>query len=264
MKVKIPIQLNKRQRFVAAVFILSLALFISEFFFGTRVIIAGFILAILTDVMLYLILKEDVKGTFFYPILILPFLYTLSFALFYPLLPARLLSKILITGVYAFGLYSLLLTQNIFAVSSIRTINLLRSARIVSFVISIFTLFFLIHIIFSLHFPVFVTPFPIFLIMFLMNYQSLWVYTLDQSRIREVFFYAVLVSFALAELSVGLSVWPVNASLYAIFLTSIFYSYSGLAHAWVERRLFKGVLWEFAWVGALSILILVIFSDWGF
>lgn len=263
MKSILKIRLNKRQKFVSSVFLLSLALFITEFFFGTKLIITGFLLAIATDVLLYLILREDTKGTFFYPIFILPFLYTLSFTLFYSLLPARLLSKIAITTLYAFGLYSLFLTQNIFAVSSIRTINLLRSARIVSFVISIFTLFFLIHIIFSLRLPVFLAPLPIFVTMLLMNFQSFWMYTLDRDRVKEILFYSFLVSFALSELSVGLSVWPVNASLYAIFLTSIFYAYSGLSHAWIERRLFKGVLWEFVWVGTLAILILLIFSDWG-
>ena len=86
--------------------------------------------------MLIFILRKDIKGNFVIPTLILPFFFTLAFPFFYALVPERLLSRLLITLIYAFGLYSLFLTQNIFAVSGIRTINLLRSARIVAFVLT--------------------------------------------------------------------------------------------------------------------------------
>jgi hypothetical protein len=65
------------------------------------------------------------------------------------------------------------------------------------------------------------------------------------------------------ELAFALSIWPVSASIYAIFLTGIFYTYSGLSHAWLEKRLFKGILWEYVWVGVLSVLFLLVFSKWG-
>ena len=122
------LSLSKREKFVLSVFFLSLGMFIVEFF-GIKGILFSVFLSLMTDLILYLILKEDIKKTFFYPVFILPFLYTLSFSLFYLLFPSRFISRILLTGIYSFGLYSLFLTQNIFAISSIRTINLLRSAR---------------------------------------------------------------------------------------------------------------------------------------
>lgn len=255
--------LNKRQKFVLSVFLLTLGIFASEFFPGISLIGAGIVLAVLTDIFLFLILKEDISGTSFYPLLILPFFYTISFVLFYSLLPQRLLSRIALTALYAFGLYSLFLTQNIFAVSNIRTINLLRSARIVAFVISIFTLFFFIHVIFSLGLPVFITPFPIFLIVFLISFQSIWSYLLDNTMLKDAIIFSLIIALCMFELSYVVLIWPVNATLYAIFLTGIFYTYLAMIHAWVDKRLFKGVLWEYAWVGILSLLILIIFSDWG-
>ena len=178
-------------------------------------------------------------------------------------MPTRLISRLLITVLYAFGLYSLFLTQNIFTVSGIRTINLLRSARIVSFVITLLVFYFLVNFIFSIRLPVYVTPLAIMPIAFLMNIQSLWSYSLERRQVGEILIFSSLISVAIAELAYILIIWPVTPSIYSLFLTGIFYMYSGLSHAWLERRLFKGILWEYVWVGFISVLFLIIFSKWG-
>lgn len=255
--------LNKRQKFVLTVLLLSVGVFISEYFTGNKLFLAAAVLATLTDTALILILRKDIKGNYFYPTLILPFFYTLAFPFFYTLVPTRLISRLLITVLYAFGLYSLFLTQNIFTVSGIRTINLLRSARIVSFVITLLVFYFLVNFIFSIRLPVYLTPLAIMPIAFLMNIQSLWSYSLDRRQVGEILIFSSLISVAIAELAYILIIWPVTPSIYSLFLTGIFYMYSGLSHAWLERRLFKGILWEYVWVGFISVLFLIIFSKWG-
>lgn len=257
------VNLNKRQKFVMAVLILTVGVFMSEHFTGLRLMVASLTLAIATDLLLLIILRKDIKGTFFFPILILPFFFTLAFPFFYALVPERLLSRLIIALIYAFGLYSLFLTQNIFAVSGIRTINLLRSARIVAFVITLLVFYFLVNFIFSLRLPVLLTPLAIFPLSFFMNIQSLWTYALDTSQVKAIALFSLIISVCILQLSYVLVLWPVNASIYSLFLTGIFYTYSGLCHAWLERRLFKGILWEYVWVGFISVLFLVIFSKWG-
>lgn len=255
--------LSKRQKFVLGVGILSLGMFVSEYLSGINLIILALFLSFLTTIILYLSLREDINYTFYYPILVLPFFFTLSFSLFYQLIPERFLTRAILTSLYAFGLYSLFLTENIFAVSAIRTITLLRSARIVAFVITIIAFFLLTNIIFSLRLPIYVSPMAIFMITFLLNFQSLWTYSLTQEFVSDTIFLSALISVALTELSLILNMWPINASIYSIFLTGIFYSYSGLTHAWIEKRLFRGILWEYVWVGFLSVIILIFFSRWG-
>jgi hypothetical protein len=255
--------LTKKQKFAFITFFLSAGMFFSTYLSGISLIIFSVVLSLLGVVLLYLSLRNDIRGTFYYPILILPFFFTISFAVFYSLIPERFLTRVVLTVLYAFGLYSLFLTQNIFAVSAIRTINLLRSARIVSFVLTIVVLFLLINIVFSLRLPFFITPFVIFTITFLLNFQSLWVYSLSKAFVHESFTLSLLIAVALGQLAFILNLWPVNAAIYSIFITGIFYAYSGLTHAWIEKRLFKGILWEYIWVGFLSILILVFFSNWG-
>lgn len=257
------INLNKRQKFVIAVVLLSLGVFLIEYFSGSKLLIASLGLAVATDLMMLFILRKDIKGSFFIPILILPFFFTLAFPFFYTLVPERLLSRLIITILFAFGLYSLFLTQNIFAVSGIRTINLLRSARIVAFVITLLVFYFLVNFIFSLRLPVLVTPLLILPLSFLMNIQSLWTYTLDTTQIKAIAIFSFVISLCILQLSYVLILWPVTASVYSLFLTGIFYTYSGLCHAWLERRLFKGILWEYVWVGFISVLFLIIFSKWG-
>ena len=257
------IQFNKRQRFVLAVILLSLGVFISEYFTGVKLLFVSLFLALVTDFLLYFILRKDIKGTFFLPILILPFFYTLAFPFFYTLVPTRLISRLIITILYSFGLYSLFLTQNIFAVSNIRTINLLRSARIVAFVVTLLVFYFLVNFIFSLRLPILLTPLVILPVSFFINMQSLWTYSLDVTQLKTVALFSLFIAVCILQLSYVLIIWPVNASVYSLFLTGIFYTYSGLCHAWLDRRLFKGILWEYVWVGFISVLYLVIFSKWG-
>lgn len=263
MQIRSLLALNKRQKFVIAVGLLSVGVFVSEYFTGLRLTITAFALAAFTNIALLLVLRRDVKGTFYWPILILPFFYTLAFPFFYTLVPERFISRLLIAFLYAFGLYSLFLTQNIFAVSGIRTINLLRSARIVAFVITLLVFYFLVNFIFSLRLPVFITPIFLFFISFFMNLQSLWTYSLDSTQVKPIALFSTVIAFCVLQLSYVLILWPVNASVYSLFLTGIFYTYSGLCHAWLEKRLFKGILWEYVWVGFISVLFLVIFSKWG-
>lgn len=65
------------------------------------------------------------------------------------------------------------------------------------------------------------------------------------------------------ELAWALIMWPVQAAIYTLFITGMFYTYIGVSQVWFEKRLFKGVLWEYIWVGFFSILFLIVFSGWG-
>lgn len=263
---------TKRHKFVLTTFILSCVLFAFDAFYPNRAIVerllVASVLGLTTDIVLFLILRNDINDTFFYPLFILPFAYTISFSMLYILFPARFLSRFLITALYAFGLYSLFLTQNIFAVATIRTINLLRSARVISFIltnVSFFTIiaFYLIHVIPIIPNLMFLMPILVFVVACILTFQLFWFYSLDTKMLKEITVYSVFNALALSEIVLIISIWPVNPTIYAISLTGIFYCFSGLSHTWFEKKLFKGVLWEYVWVGFLSILILILFSRWG-
>jgi hypothetical protein len=257
--------IDKRQKFVIAVIILSLGLFFAEFH-KIEVTSSGFFivlfLSILTDLFLFWAIHEDIRANRAYQSFILPFFYSLAFGLFYFLTPTILFSRIILTIVYAFGLYSLFLSQNILVVSSMRTIALLSGARIVSFVITLISYFFLTNIVYTLHFNVFlVIPFVVLYTFFLI-YGSLWTYNL-QKTIPYFLTWVLALTGCLAEAATILWFWPTAPTFIALFLAGFFYTIVGLSHIWFERRLFKGILWEYVWVSCITFFILILFTPWG-
>ncbi|MBI2621533.1 MAG: hypothetical protein HYW63_02695 [Candidatus Levybacteria bacterium] len=266
MKIKIPTLFKKnfftkRQRFTAGVIILSASLFLVEHFLSRSALYAVLLLAILTDIFLYWALHKDLKDNFSPQVFILPFLYTLAFGLFYFSLPQRLLVEIFLTILYAVGLYSAYLSQNIFTISSIRTIALLSSARTVSFVLSIFIYAFFTNTVFSSQLSFFIILPLVFTYSLLLIIHLLWTYTLEK-KLRTEFLWGILLSVCLSQMSLLLWFWPSKPLVISLFLTGFFYIIVGLSHLWFEKRLFKSVLWEYIWVAVFVFIVLVVFTSW--
>lgn len=248
---------SKRQKFIAIVITSSLILFILEYLLGRSGLYFAFFLAFLILILLYLSEFKDLKNNFSPQIFILPFFYCLSFGLFYFLVPARLLTRIVMTSLFAFGLYSLLLSINIFIVSSIRTIALLSSARTVSLIITLLSYFFISNVVFSMHANVFVTLLLILGLSFLLILQSLWYHDLE-SRFFSHFLWVLCLSICLTEASLILWFWEVLPTINAIFVTGFFYIIVGVSQVWLEKRLFKSIMWEYIWVGVLVFAFFII------
>lgn len=252
---------NKRQKFVLAVVILSVGLFISEYFFSGYGFWLSIFLAILTDLLFYASMYIGTQEKLSIQSLILPFLYSLSFGLFYFLAPSRLITRVTMTSLYAIGLYSLFLCENIFTVASIRTIALLNGARIVSIVITLVAYFFLTNIIFSLRLYVLSTALLLLVSTFVFMLHSIWIYTLDQRLFNEVI-WVIALSFCILQLGIILWFWPTTPTLVSLFLTGMLYILIGLSHVWLDRRLFRGVLWEYVWIAVFTFFVLVAFTQW--
>jgi hypothetical protein len=253
---------SKRQRFIFAVIILSFGLFMSEYILGKSAISIVFVLALLTVGFLFLTLREDLKDNFSPQVFILPFFYSLAVGLFYLLVPARMLTRIGITSLYALGLYSLFLTENIFTVSSIRTIALLSGARTVSLVLTLLSFFFLSNVVFSFHINIFITLLLIFIYSFLIVLQAVWTYTLEKNILSEIF-WVLSLTFCLVEVALFLWFRQGSPTVLALFLTAIFYVLIGLTQAWFEKRLFRGVILEYFWVTVVSFIFLILFTNFG-
>ena len=249
----------KRQKFIISVAILSLALFFSEQLFGKGGIYIAILLSIFTDLFVFWALRKDLQDNFSPQIFILPLLYTLACALFYFLVPVRFMTRVGMTSLYALGLYSLLLSENIFIVSSIRTIALLSSARTVSFIITILSYFFLSNVVFSLHFNIVITLLLIFAFSFPLILHSIWTHTLEGS-LRSQVEWIFLIALCLVETGFILWFWSTTPTIIALFLTGVFYILVGISQIWLDKRLFKGVMWEYIWVAVIVFLVFVTFS----
>ena len=261
----ITVVIPKRQKFIISVSILSLLLLLSEVFLGQlgAYALTGVVgVAILTDIFLYWALKQDLDEKSEYAVFILPFFYTLSFALFYSLVPERLIYRLGLTLLYSFGLYSLYLSQNIFVVSAIRTIQLLSGARIVSYIITLLAFFFMTATVFSFHIYVLYEGILVFIYTYLLMYHTLWTYSLSE-KTYNISLWVLGLTICIWELAMVLWFWPSSSTVIALFLTGIFYALGGMSHVWLERKLFKGVLLEYLWVIVAVFLFLLLFSTWG-
>jgi hypothetical protein len=261
-KKSIVISIDKRQKFVIGVVLLSFGLFLSEFQFSRSGLFISFIISIFSVLFLLWAIYRDIKDNFSISLFILPFFYSLAFGLFYFLVPVSVLSRVVLTSLYAFGMYSLFLSQNIFAVAAIRTIALLSGARIVSFVITLLSFFFLTNIVFTLHANIFLTIGLIFIFTYPLIYQSVWTYNLQKTE-YPVVLWVLALSLCIIEAAALLWFWPTSPTVIALFLTGFFYTMTGLTHVWFEKRLFRGVLWEYLWVGVVVFFVLLLFSSWG-
>ena len=251
---------SKRQKFILAVILLSAGLFVADHILGKSGVSIVFALSGLTILFLYYALKQDLKENFSPQVFILPFFYSLSVGLFYFLVPARFITRIGMTTLYAIGLYSLFLCQNIFTVSSIRTIQLLSGARTVSLLLTLLSYGFLSSVIFSLHINIFITLILIFIYTFLIVLQSIWTNTLDVNPLSQVF-WVVSLSLCLSEISLFLWFSTSSPIVAALFLSAMFYVLIGLTYAWFEKRLFRSVILEYFWITCISFIFLVVFSS---
>lgn len=253
-------KITKRQKYVITVVILSLVLFFAENLFGKSGIYVSLLLSILTDVFLLWSVYQDFKDTksFSFQIFILPFFFSLSFGLFYFLVPARFITRVIMTSLYAVGLYSLLLSVNIFIASSVRTIALLSSARTVSFVITLLSYFFLSNVLFSLHLNIFLNLILLFSYSFPLIMQAIWTYTLENKFLPNLIWILSL-TLCLIDFSVAIWFFPVIPTIIALFLTGIFYITVGLSQVWFEKRFFRNIMWEYVWVAFIIFILFSIF-----
>ncbi len=250
--------IDKRQKFVISVLLLTIGLIYTEFQFGKAGVVISFFLAFLTDLFLFWGLYKDIKERSVYEVFTLPFLYSLSFGLFCFLTP-NFIYKIVLAIVYAFGMYSLYLSQNIFVVSSTRTIALLSGARIVSFVVTLVSFFLLTNVVFTLHISIFLELFLVLIYTYILFYHSLWTYAL-QKITQPLAIWVSALTMCITELTAIMWFWRSRPPIVALFLTGFFYIVAGLSHIWFEKRFFKGILWEYAWVGFAVIFVLLAFS----
>lgn len=253
------LNIPKRQKFIISVVVLSLILFFSEQLLGRGGIYIAFLLSFLTVLFVFWVVREDLKDNFSPQIFILPLFYSLACALFYFLVPARFLTRIGMTSLYALGLYSLLLSENIFIVSSIRTIALLSSARTVSSIVTLLSYFFMANVVFSLHLNIFITLLFVFAFSFPLIFHSIWSHTLERG-FRLHLEWIFLIAICIVETALVLWFWPTTPTIIGLFLSGLFYILVGVSQVWLDKRLFKGVMWEYIWVGVIVFLVFVTFS----
>jgi hypothetical protein len=253
---------SKRQQFVVATGVLTVGLILTQ--------LAGedlrYPMAIGLSILAYLVsafvLRDDLKKIEWISLLTLPTLFTAAVSLFYFLLPARWLTRVPVVGLYAVGMYALLLTENIYNVAVDRTIALLRAAHSVGFLLTIVTYFLLVQTVLAFRLPFFLNAIFITIMSFLLVFQSLWAVVLENPVSRRVWHITIVIAVALGQIVWAFSFWPTQTTLVVLFLTTCFYGMVGMAQQYVVEKLYKKTVIEFFSLTSIVFLIVLFATRW--
>lgn len=255
------IGITKRQEFVVMSLILTAGLILTQLIPEYRYQMT-IVLSFCTYIGSALVLRRDLKGIEFITLLTLPTLFTAAVTLFYFLLPTRWITRIPIATLYIFGMYALLLTENIYNVAAERSIALLRAAHTVGFLITLVTYFLLLSTIFALRENAFFTIGLVVLVTTPLTFQILWAIELSEKASERLYHLTVVLTALFTQFAWVLAFWPVKTTIKALLLTTIFYSVTGLAQQYLVERMYKKTIIEFASVSVIVGIIFVITTNW--
>lgn len=255
--------MSKRKRFVIISGLLSFGFAAIQFLGDQNRFWAIGLLGFLTILLFYWSLHETIGRDMTVLTLVLPFMFTLGVGTFWFLLPVSIYARIPIVIFYGVGIYILCLTMNIFTVSAIRTIALLRAARGVGFVISLATSFLIFDAALSLKTEFYILLPLIFAISFPLYLQGVWSVVLEKQYQPELITLPLIASLVMVEIAAILYFWPVTIVIGSLFLTVSYYMLVGLGHAYLEGRLFPAIYREHITVGTLVFLAIFIATHWG-
>lgn len=254
---------NKRQLFVLITVVLTLLLVGTQIFTGSLKVEVLLGLVFLTYGLCAYALRYDLAGWEYLTLLTLPTYYTVAVFLFYFLLPERWLTRLPIALLYATGMYAILLTENIYNVAAERTIQLLRAAQSVGFLVSLVTLFFLTNTLFSLHLPFYLNFGLALAIAWPLILQAIWSMELILPVERKIWNSSAAISLIIAETVAVISFWPIRSTIAALFITTVFYALAGMTQQQVLDRLFPKTVREYLSVLAVVLLIVLFITRWG-
>jgi hypothetical protein len=254
--------MTKRQKFLLSAGLLSLGLLGIQYVPIDYRYVAIFGFFLITYLISAWALFEDLKGIEWLTILSLPSLYAAAIGLFYFLLPVSWISRLIIISFFGVGMYALYLTENIYSVAAVRTIQLLRAAYAVGFLLSILTLALLYNTIFSLQWPFWANGLVIFFATFPVVIQGLWSIRLEKIISKDIWRMSVGMSLSCAIMGMVLSFLPVTVWIAALFLATVMYVCLGLLQHELNERLFGRTISEYVVVGFLVLVATLLVTPW--
>lgn len=259
--------LDKQQRFVIHTFSLTAGLLITQLIWTDYRFLLIFILALVSYILTAWSLKEDIKGTEWILLFILPVFFTVSVSLFYFLLPGRWISRLITTVIFAIGTYAIVRTVNIYNVAVERSIQLLRVAQTVGLLISLVVVFFSTIVIYSLRAPFGVNILFMMPIIFVLALQSLWSVKLEARFTKPLLIYSGIIALVIGEVIGSLSFWPIFRSsglaITALFICSIYYCLIGIVQHFLLGRMFANTVREYIISFLFMLILLISTARWG-
>ena len=256
-------KIEKRQKFLLSAFLLSAGLLLVQLTNLSWRYEAIFFLSVLTYLLSAWSLIEGLNGVEWLTVLVLPLLFTTGVGLFYFLVPSGWLTRVPVIILYGVGIYVLLLIENIFSVAAIRTIQLLRSAQAVGFLMTLVTSFFIYNTILSFRAGPWFNSILIFVFSLPLVLQGLWCINLEEKLTPRLWLFTLVLALVQAEVSLAFSFWPVSVAVGSLAPATALYLSLGLAQHHLSQRLFSKTINEYLSVGVVVFLVIFLTTHWG-
>jgi len=255
--------MSKRRKFLICSAVLAVIFWLLQYVPLDYRELAILIFAIITYAVGVMALKDDLHGVEWLTLLLLPVLFSVAAGFFYFLLTnSQLVVRVIVGIFYLVGMYAILLTENIYSVAAVRTIQLLRAAHAVGFLMTVLTAVLLFNALFSFHWPFYLNVLVAFLVSIPIYLQALWVVKLDDRVTMNLWGMSVILALLTAEIAMGLSFLPVTVWVASLFVGTVIYVVMGLMQQALQDRLFERTVWEYTSVGVIVMLATLAITPW--
>lgn len=258
---KFKFDLSKREKIIITSVVLSLGLLSTQlvpFYLTYRFIVGLTILAYLLSLWALWEGMNKIKAVI---LLILPTFFTLAVASFYFLLPIRWLTRLPVALIFGLVFYTLLLSQNVFNVASVRTIPLYRVASTTVFILTLLTIYLLFNVMFSFKLFFIWNGVVVFLLSFPLILQVLW--TIEMEGLSNlILVYCIILALIMAEVGLSLSFWPISKAMASLVLSTTLFITLGISTHALRDRLTRGIAWEYLGWGIIIFLIATFTTSW--
>jgi len=254
--------MSKRQRFIITSILSSLGFIAIQFLPDQYRFLSIGALGILTTLLLGWSLREVLGFDMTLLVLVLPFFFTGGVGIFWFLIPASIYVQITIVLLYGIGMYALCLTSNVYSVSTIRTIALLRAARGVGFILTLLAFFLGFDAILSFRWPIYLNALAASFLSFPLFFQGYWSIPLKREYSNELMKYSIISAISIGEIALALFFWPTTVIVGSLFLTIFCYMLLGMGQAKLEGRLFPQTIKEHLLVGTLVFIGMFMVTHW--
>lgn len=255
-------KIDKRQRFVLSSLALTALLFFSTLLTYSQAQIFLVIIILAVYFFTFFSVLEGIDGWEWAMLFLLPIYFTIAYNLFFFLLPGRWITRVPYVVFYAISIYGIMLSSNIFNVGEMKNLQLYKAASSVNFFYLILTFFLVFNLIFSfkLNFIFnFILVFLLSLPLIIQFYWSINPKTILEPHVKKCGLFTAII---MGETAMVFSFIPLAANIFALILTSVFYSVGGLFQANIEERLFKERIQEFIFVLIFILIMSLLTISW--
>lgn len=246
--------MRKREKFLISSLILSFALLGTQYVPLDYRLLGTALLFFVTYAVSAWALFEELNGIEWITVVPFPAWYASSVSVFYFLLPENLLSKSIVLVLFGVGMYAIYLTSNIYAVAKFRTIQLLRAAHTVGFLITLLITFFFSNTVFSFHWPFWANGIAIACTTFPQALLSLWSVELKNRIDKSIFYQSIAVAVLAGELAIVISFLPISLWIASLSIVGGLYTALGILVSQLHGKLFRNTAWEYTsvWIVILA------------